>query len=341
MSQTSIMTRELLESFISRRSFDSLQKMTNVLYPLNETIVVEEYAGDSVRIFKKDNKVRVLFPKKGNIVQENALTNAIANGSIFDDADKIDHHAHYLKNCMLPMNAIENKCGMKPDKLHIVISSIVGKMDDDGKVCNTIDISNGENFIRDAIHKHEHPHDVFKLCKHHLNLDDNDKWDSDTPYLPKDFKNDLTDLSDEIENITDTDFEDEVGDFDFDIKDEDDDDDDEEKEEESVEECFVSKKPKRLMPINTDVLDQIDECINSNQIDDKQEKSKVAGFISRKLEMADFYLNCIDTDDARYIVPHTRDYLVAVQGKLDDALRKVLNIVPMERVDRIWNFKED
>lgn len=354
MSQTSIMTRELLESFISRHSFDSLQKMTNVLYPLNERIVVSEYAGDSIRLFKKDGNIRVLFPRKGSVIQESALTNAIANGTIFADAEKVDHHAHYLKNCMLPMNAIENKCGMKPEKLHIVISSIVGKMDDDGKVCNTIDITNGENFIRDAMNKNHSPHDIFNLCNHHLNIDKDDRWDASQPYIPDDIKHDISDVIDEIDNITDTDIDDEIGDFDFDTvetdndEDEDDDDDDNDKEEdeeedekdEKFEECFVSKKPKRLIPLGTDILDKVNEYIESGSIDSPKEKSSVAGYISRKLEMADFYLNCIDTDDARYIVPHDRAYLVTMQEKLDDALRKVLQIIPIERSPRIWDFSD-
>ena len=341
---TDIMTRQLLETFVSRREFGKLQSLTKVMYPDNREIVVTEYTGSAIRVCLRNDDIRVLFPKKGTVVQEGALIKAISNGTIFDDAEKCDHHASYLKNTMLPMNALANK-GCEPKKLQIVIANVVGKMNDEGEM--EFDHHNGETFMHDIMKKHDNPHDVFKTCHHHMDVDTDGLWNGEEKPIPDDIKDDIKDVIDEIDDATDVDKDDEISDNDYDDFEEDDDDDDEEKEEdekdedekedEPLGECFISQKPKKLKEINDDIFKCIEE--NIGHVSDKNEKSKLAGFIASKLEIVDFYLNCVDSDDSRYIIPHSRDCLLLMQGKLDGYLRRVLEINPSEqRPERIWDL---
>ena len=62
----------------------------------------------------------------------------------------------------------------------------------------------------------------------------------------------------------------------------------------------------------------------------------LAGYCSAKLELVDFYLNCIDTQDPRYLVPHNKQYLTQMQTELNDLLKRILQIKPINKYDRIW-----
>jgi hypothetical protein len=99
-------------------------------------------------------------------------------------------------------------------------------------------------------------------------------------------------------------------------------------------EGFLSKKPKRLKPIPRDTIAYIQ--IELNAIKDSNDQAMLAGYTCSKLELVDFYLNCIDTQDDRYIVPHTRQYLVQMQNDLNNLLTKILQVRPMNKMDRVW-----
>ena len=99
-------------------------------------------------------------------------------------------------------------------------------------------------------------------------------------------------------------------------------------------EGFLTKKPKRLKPIPRDTIAYI--TVELNAIKDSNDQAMLAGYTCSKLELVDFYLNCIDTQDDRYIVPHTRQYLVQMQNELNVLLTKILQVRPMNKMDRIW-----
>jgi hypothetical protein len=99
-------------------------------------------------------------------------------------------------------------------------------------------------------------------------------------------------------------------------------------------EGFLTKKPKRLKPIPRDTIAYI--TVELNAIKDSNDQAMLAGYTCSKLELVDFYLNCIDTQDDRYIVPHTRQYLVQMQNELNALLIKILQVRPMNKMDRIW-----
>ena len=109
-------------------------------------------------------------------------------------------------------------------------------------------------------------------------------------------------------------------------------------EEEEFEEAYIGegffKRPKKLKPIPRDIVAYI--TIEMNAIKDSNDQAMIAGYCSAKLELVDFYLNCIDTQDERYIVPHNRQYLVQMQTELNSLLKRILQVKPINKYDRIW-----
>lgn len=97
----------------------------------------------------------------------------------------------------------------------------------------------------------------------------------------------------------------------------------------------ILMKPKSLKPIKREVVTYI--LTQKNNIHDANDQSMLASYACAKLELVDFYLNCIDTHDYRYIVPHNRQYLVQMQNDLNRALQEVLRVKPVNRMDRPWH----
>lgn len=93
-------------------------------------------------------------------------------------------------------------------------------------------------------------------------------------------------------------------------------------------------KPKKLKPIPRDVIAYI--ITQKNNIRDANDQAMISGYCCSKLEMVDFYLNCLDVHDYRYIVPHNRQYLVQMQNDLNRCLQEILRIKPINRLDRVW-----
>jgi hypothetical protein len=319
-----------------------------------------------------------------------------------------------MQKTILPINAVINKHGMEPKKLRIIISGVIGRINDDGRVEITInDAKNGENFIHDLTSGTGNEH-VNRTCDHYLGIT-NDENFTGHQSLPMDVRRDIHGLIDEIDSITDVGPDDEVTDDDFipfnssyenednetfekeepdtddnesgpiepeevssdndddgpiepeevssededeedaefedDDSDDDDDDDDtaldnesEEEDEydsEPVEESYITeglfgtKQPKKLKPIPRSIISYI--TVEINAIKDTNDQAMLAGYTSAKLELVDFYLNCIDTQDPRYIVPHNKQYLVQMQTELNDLLKRILQIRPYNKFDRVWS----
>ena len=116
-----------------------------------------------------------------------------------------------------------------------------------------------------------------------------------------------------------------------------DDEDDEIKQEsyDYYEEGFLTKKPKKLKPIPIREIVSYITC-ELNAISDTNDQAMLSGYTCAKLELVDFYLTCIDTQDDRYIVPHPRQYLVDGQRQLNDLLTQILRIRPVNKGDRVW-----
>lgn len=106
-----------------------------------------------------------------------------------------------------------------------------------------------------------------------------------------------------------------------------------------IHEGFMMKRPKKLKAIDIrGIVSYV--TIEMNDIKDANDQAMLAGYVCSKLELIDFYITVLDTHDDRYVVPHTRQYLVDGQRQLSDLLTRILKIRPINRADRIWQVEK-
>ena len=112
---------------------------------------------------------------------------------------------------------------------------------------------------------------------------------------------------------------------------------------ESYQEGFLSKKPKKLKPIPRDIIAYI--TVEMNDITSANDQAMLSGYTCSKIELVDFYLTVLDTQDPRYIVPHNKEYLTYMKRELERLLTQILRIRPINRMDKVWrvnvNYPED
>lgn len=99
-------------------------------------------------------------------------------------------------------------------------------------------------------------------------------------------------------------------------------------------EGFLSKKPKRLKPIPRDIIAYI--TCEMNDIHSSNDQAMLSGYTCSKIELVDFYLTVLDTQDVRYVVPHNRQYLAMMKQELEKLLTQILRIRPINRSEQIW-----
>ncbi len=475
---------DIVKALIGEKKYDVITEYTHIAYPDKGDVIVNEYAGDGVRIYK-DNKgrTRILCPKNMDVVQEGHVAQAIANGTIFDDADEVDNNATMIERTSIPYDAMINSGKDTPKQLKPMIAIVIGRMDDNGSFnVSDADRTNGVNFVRDLCDKEKCP-DTNDVVDHYIDKDkesfyspemgkslteldnevddivstspedvvsDNDTVDSYDDYNMEEIESDPVD-NDDNESTDDNessvdDAEDDSSDEVEDTDDADDGDDDTEETEETdddepieecgdtdtVEECgdtdtvqeedipkkasdipggainktplpdpktaksfqeedeldteddtigdvteeacpptgptegtdahgnvnttpipmtaqtkalinsnskyhqegFLTKKPKKLKPIGRDVVAYI--TVEMNDIHSANDQAMLAGYTCSKIELVDFYITCIDSQDARYIVPHDKQYLVQLKGDLERLLAQILRIRPINRTEQIW-----
>jgi hypothetical protein len=320
----------LIKLLVSQKKYSVITEYTNIQFPDKGTLIVNEYAGDSVRVFKRtDNSVNILCPKDMSIIQEGNLTKAIETGEIFDDADDVDTHAKYIELSTLPNTAIINKGCKPPEKFHSLVSCVVGKMDDDNGhcCCGLTDMTNGYNFIKDVSECKENKTEVDDIVNDYLNLKKDNK-------LPSSIGLDMFDIKKELASLDDVSIEDVLSEDDYDELDPDNLY-DKIKNDDYYDESFLSKKPKKLKPLDArGIVSYI--TVEMNNIQDSNDQAMLSGYTCSKLELVDFYLNVLDTQDDRYIVPHNRQYLVNFQTDLNKLLAQILRIRPVNKADRVW-----
>lgn len=106
-------------------------------------------------------------------------------------------------------------------------------------------------------------------------------------------------------------------------------------DDDAIQEGFLTKKPKKLKPIPVRSLVSY-ITIEMNAIKDSNDQAMIAAYTDAKLELIDFYIGCLDANDSRYIVPHSRQYLIDGQTQLNNLLTQILRIKPINKADRIW-----
>lgn len=332
---------EIIQKLINNKQYDVVVDYSRITF--GKEIFITEYCCDDIRMFKKGDVVHVLCPKEMSIVQENTLIESISNGEIFKEADDIDNTAKYIELKTLPHNAIINKGKIPPKKLRIIISLALGCIDKEDGYSSEIDdaaIETSVNMVHDVLKKDS---SVSKTLDEYLGHKDIDDSIDDAS-----IRRDIAQIQKEIESINDVSNEDIITDEDFDyleltfdddtVSDKYNDDDDD-----YVGEGFITRRPKKLKQIPRDIIPYI--SIEMNAIKDTNDQAMLSGYTCAKLELVDFYLNVIDTNDDRYIVPHNRQYLVTMQTELNKLLSQILRIKPINRNDRVWrvnvNYPED
>lgn len=333
---------EIIQKLINNKQYDVVVDYSRITF--GKEIVITEYCCDDIRMFKKGDVVHVLCPKEMSIVQENALIDSISNGEIFKEADDIDNTAKYIELKTLPHNAIINKGKIPPKKLRIIISLALGCIDKEDGCSSEIDdasIETSVNMVHDVLKKDS---SVSKTLDEYLGHKDIDDSIDDAS-----IRRDIAQIQKEIESINDVSNEDVITDEDFDYLELTFDDDDnvsdkyKDSDDDYVDEGFITRRPKKLKQIPRDIIPYI--SIEMNSIQDTNDQAMLSGYTCAKLELVDFYLNVIDTNDDRYIVPHNRQYLVNMQTELNKLLSQILRIRPINRNDRVWrvnvNYPED
>lgn len=199
----------ILRSVVAEKKYDIVMEYANKHTSNDKSIIIQEYAGSDIRVFTRGNDINVLCPKDMSVTQENALTKAIANGTIFDDAETVDNTAKYISLTKLPHRGIANRGIEQPKKINFVISLVIGKMNDDGRCCvDDADIKNGCNCVDDMMKYDEKKTTVPDIV--------NDYIENKERYsLDKDTLRDIGYVQKEIDDIADVTPEDSINDDDY------------------------------------------------------------------------------------------------------------------------------
>ena len=318
---------DMVKAFLKTGKLASISEYASIRHASRKkNLIVSSYTGSDVRMYTKGDTVHLMYPEDPQEIQLESVADAIAKGTIFDDADEVDRHAQFLTMTNTPTRAMAHRGIDEPKHLKIVVSGIIGKMSPDGTIeISLADMQNGQQFL-DQLKKC----DVSKDCRDAEDLVDHYVGAEKHTDLPRDFRDDIYHMKSDVKDLGDIDPEEEVDKYDYESDDEDEDD----FEEAAVQEGFFAKRPKRLKPIPRDVVAYI--TVEMNAIQDSNDQAMLAGYTCSKLELVDFYITCIDTKDDRYIVPHTREYLVKMQDDLERLLQQILRIKPIQRGSAIW-----
>jgi len=325
---------DMVKAFLKNGKLEAITEYAKIRFPdRKKNVIVHSYKGSNIRMYTKNDEIHLLYPKDVSEIQMESVSEAIAKGTIFDDAEEVDNHATYVAMTNTPTRAMSHH-GYEPKRLKIVLSGIIGCIKDDGtiEICAS-DMMNGKQFMdqmKELDPKNQKS--VDDMVDHYLGTDDHDS-------LPEDLKEDASHIGDELEEIHSVEDDDDViTDDDYEYMDMGDGDTVHEEyahdPDDPFQEGFFSRKPKKLKPIPRDLIPYI--TIELNAIKDANDQAMLSGYICSKLDLVDFYLNCIDLKDERYIVPHTREYLVGLQNQLNNLLAQVLKIKPVNRNDRVW-----
>jgi hypothetical protein len=337
--------KDIISKIVTGKKYPVMTDYARITFGEKGPLKMHEYEGESVRVFKESDTTHVLCPKNMDCVMENAVTEAISSGKIFDDAEDCKNMATCVAGQVIPCNAVVNRGRSAPDKINLFIQLSMGEMNPSGSVAlDDTNVQNGANFAKEMIQK---------AAPTVVDLKKKDDGPEMTGYMKdrimqnycgtngKDIDGcpelgDASDeLDDELESVSDVTPEDSISDDDYDEVETGDDEKDPDVDDDDVyEESFFTKKPKKLKPIPRSVIAYI--TVETNAVQDSHDQAMISGYTCSKLELVDFYLNVLDQHDDRYIVPHTRDYLVSMQAELNRLLAQILKIRPVNKNDRVW-----
>jgi hypothetical protein len=87
---------------------------------------------------------------------------------------------------------------------------------------------------------------------------------------------------------------------------------------------------KKLKRITSEVASYI--IINGQAAKDHNDRMLAVSYGHTKLEMIDWYIALLDSGSKKYVVPQTREQLLAVKEKIEDAIDEVLYGDNIERI---------
>ena len=313
---------ELVQALLENHKYDAITEACNILHPGKEKkLVVTESYVDNVRMVVDDDQINILVPSDN--VMESALSQAITSGDIYDDAEKVKDQANLVRMTTIPNLALSHNDLPEAKNITTAITPVIGVMNSEGRFDGSeADVKNGVNCVRDLCNTETPGDEVRRVMDNYIAS----KHDEDnTAKSPVDVAGVVSD----VKNIQSVSPEDtvSVGDYDeVEVE-------DCNCSEQPVQEGFINR-PKKLKPIPRDIIQYVNDQIRD--LDSSNDQAMLASYVSNKLEFVDFYITVIDTHDERFIVPHTRDYLVTMQRDLNGLLTRILNARPVNKYDRIW-----
>lgn len=231
------LVHEIICESVKTRDMDSLNKALHIVFPdrmENKELVVYEYDGSVPRLFGDDRHIELMLPEDMDEIVENAVVDAIENGTLFDDADHVKNAATYITMTKLPVNGMVNRGIDEPVGMKHAIGSVVGAMNSDGRFgVDEEDIENGKNFAHDII-DHGDEDNARDLVASYIDAKDHNK-------LPIEFRRSLKDLGKEINDVKSVKPEDSISSSDLD-------------------DGLDMKKVKEMGSIGDDGVDDVEEC---------------------------------------------------------------------------------
>jgi hypothetical protein len=80
---------------------------------------------------------------------------------------------------------------------------------------------------------------------------------------------------------------------------------------------------KKLKRIPSDIASYI--LINGQAAKDANDKMLAASYGHSKIDLIDWYLAILDSDSKKYIVPHTKEQLLAMKEKIQSAIDTIID----------------
>ncbi len=85
----------------------------------------------------------------------------------------------------------------------------------------------------------------------------------------------------------------------------------------------TGKSPKKLRKIPADIIPYI--SVEAESIKDANDKYMIASYCTHKIELVEWYIELLDTDNPNYIVPHSREHLETLRRELQACYKKIMN----------------
>ena len=324
--------RELIHAFLHEGKYDAITKVAEILHPGKKAVSVTESYVDRVRLVTDDESINILIPRLSDDeqhVMESAVSEAIETGTIYDDAENVKDASNLIRLTTLPNLALAHKDLSAPDCIEAGITPVISKMDNNGRFeVSDADVKNGVNCVRDLTSSPETSGDEVRRVMD--NYIANKSFN--TIETPEKAPVDIAGIFKNVSDIKQVDAADTLSPENYDEVDYQ----ETEVDEELKQEGFITHRPKKLKPIPRDIISYVTNEIRNMQ--DTRDQAMWAGYVSNKLEFVDFYITVIDTNDERFIVPHTRDYLVNMQRDLNRLLTQILHTKPYNKYDRVWQM---